>query len=140
MDTPATMRRKSTSRSVHTPSWRASSSAWTGASWSRGSLVIGSGIAASGQTELARERREMPLEVRGRPLGERRGPPARRIVLVDDHGAHSLIKVRPAHDPRHDAELGAHALVERPLRPAPHLRKRDLEAERRLAADGCGQG
>ena len=36
---------------------------------------------------------------------ERRGPPARRIVLVDDHGAHAFIEIMPIHDARHDAHL-----------------------------------
>src|SRR5450631_1275234 len=75
-----------------------------------------------------------------RHRGEARGAPARPIVLVDDHRANALIEVLSIDDARHDAPLRAHAVRKRPLAAAPQLRQRELEAERRLGADGRGDG
>src|ERR1700681_4389987 len=64
--------------------------------------------------------------------------PTRLVVLVDDHGAHALIKIVAMDDARHYAEFGAHARLEIPSLAAPHLRQRQLETERGFALYGRG--
>src|SRR5689334_14584711 len=68
-------------------------------------------------------------------LGERRRSPVWTIVLVDDHGPDALIEIMSICDAGHYAEFRLHALRKRPVAAMPHLRKCDLEAERRLGTD-----
>ena len=76
----------------------------------------------------------MPLDLRLTDIGKRRGLPARPVVLVDDHGAHTLIEIMPMDHARHYAKLHAHARLEVPGFSPPDLRQRKLEAERRFCA------
>ena len=64
---------------------------------------------AHGSASSLLKRREMPLDLGRAHLGERRRPPARPVVLVDDHGAHALVEIVAFDDARHYAEFGAHA-------------------------------
>src|SRR5262245_27921829 len=76
----------------------------------------------------------MTLDLGLADLGQRRRPPTRGIVLVDDHGPHALIKIMSMNDARHYAEFHAHARFEIPCLAAPHLRQRHFETERRFRA------
>src|SRR4051812_24258747 len=71
---------------------------------------------------------EVPLEVCISDVRERRWLPAWRIVLVDDHRTHAFVKIVTVHDARYDPEFSPHAVLERPVLAAAHLRERDLEA------------
>src|SRR6266436_2370747 len=77
----------------------------------------------------------MAFDTLRRHLGEHRWAPARMIVLVDDHGADTLIEIVPVSDAGHYAEFRPHARLERPVAATPHLRKRDLQAQRRFGAN-----
>src|SRR5690348_5021957 len=132
------MRRKMTSRSVQLLFGRRSSSARTGSSSSDAPWRMGSVMLRSRQDELALERGEMTLHLGLADLRELIGPPARRIILVDDHGPYALVKILAPHDPRHDAELGPHAVIERPGASAPHLGERNLETPGRLSPHRLG--
>src|ERR1041385_971567 len=80
----------------------------------------------------------MALDLSRAHLIERRRPPTRLVVLVDDHGAHAFIEIVALDETRHYAEFGAHARGEIPTFAAPHLRQRELEAERRFGTHGSG--
>ena len=84
------------------------------------------------------ERREMPSDLGLRHRVERRRPPARRVVLVDDHRAHPFIEVFAVNDARHYAEFGLHARIECEGFAGANLRQRKLQARRRFGPDGCG--
>ena len=47
-------------------------------------------------------------------IGQRRRPPTWLVVLVDDHGPHTLIEIVSMDDTRHYAEFHAHARFEIP--------------------------
>src|SRR6266481_3385795 len=127
-DSPAMARRYQTSRGVQRP-LRAPSP--TVPSADIGSLIRD----RSCQPELLRERGKMAFDLGLADGGQRGGSPARGIVLVEDHGTDSFIEIVTVDDARNDAELGAHALAERPVRTAAHLRQRNLQARRRLPAN-----
>src|SRR5262249_21948793 len=92
------------------------------------------------QVELVSDRRKMRLDVGLADLPQRRWPPLRRLVLVDDHRTDSLIEIMPPGDAGNYSEFGAHALVEIEAAATAQLRQRDLEAQRRLGAHGSGGG
>ena len=72
-----------------------------------------------------------------RHRAERRRPPARRIVLVDDHRAHPFVEVVAVDDRGTLCGIRSactHRMTA--LRPAPHLRQRNLEAGRRFGPNG----
>src|ERR1041385_1502085 len=105
IDSAAITRRNTTSRHVQARICGPASISWTGSSDCTSSLVKRSVITVSRQFKLvARARREMTLDVGGADLGKRRRPPARRVVLIDDHGAHAFIKIVAFDDARHYAE------------------------------------
>jgi hypothetical protein len=60
-------------------------------------------------------------------IGESSRPPTRLVVLVDDHGAHALVKVMPMDDALHYAEFHEHARLEIPGSAASNLRQRQFE-------------
>src|ERR1700733_4954704 len=88
----------------------------------RWSVIIG----PSWQFKLGGDRGEMALHAGLGHLGERRGAPARAIVLVDDHGPNALIEILLVGNARHDAKFRLHAFVKRPAAAAPHLHERNL--------------
>src|SRR5581483_3307971 len=139
MEIAAIMRRNRTSRRVQRPTCGPLSASCTGSSAWMSSLTKGPVMVGSRQPELvAGPRREMALDLGLADAGERRRPPARLVVLVDDHGTHALVEIVAFDDARHYAEFGAHARRKIPGFAAPHLRQRDLEAERRFGADRGG--
>src|ERR1044072_7194502 len=73
------------------------------------------------------ERGKMPFNAGISNVGERARLPARRVVLVDDYRPDPLADIVPVHDTRDDAEFAQHAVLERPVLAAPHLRERDLQ-------------
>src|SRR5262244_4026646 len=79
----------------------------------------------------------MAFDAFRRRLGQRRWAPAGTIVLVDDHGSDTLIEIMPVGNAGHYAKFRPHALRKRPVAATPHLRKRDLEAQRRLDTNHC---
>src|SRR5262249_60769276 len=86
----------------------------------------------SWQRELLCEQRKVALDLRVPHRIERRRPPARRVLLVDDHRADAFVEIVPVDEARDDAEFGLHAIRERPGLAAPHLCERDLETRRRF--------
>ena len=58
--------------------------------------------------------------------------PARLVVLVDDHGAHTLIEIVTINDARDYAEFGAHARCEIASCAEADLRQRNFKTERRF--------
>src|SRR5262245_40029665 len=76
----------------------------------------------------------MTLDLGLADIGQRRRPPTRVIVLVDDHSPHALIEIMSMDDTRHYAEFHAHARFEIPRLAAPHLRQRHFETERGFRA------
>ena len=51
------------------------------------------------ETQLAiAERREIALDLRVADLGQRRRPPARVLILVDDDRAHAFVEIVPGHE------------------------------------------
>src|SRR5665213_716244 len=111
MAMPAITRRNSTSRRVHRPTDGSPSCSRTGSRLCRLSLSVGSlMLVRSRQLQLvAPKRREVAVDFGIADAGERVGPPARPVVLVDDHGAHALVKIMPVDDARDYAEFGFHA-------------------------------
>src|SRR5262244_2666333 len=89
----------------------------------------------SWQVELRLQRGKIAVDVGLEHLAQARRVPARRIVLVDDHGAYAFIEVGTVDDTRDDAKFRLHTVGKRPLAAAAKLRQSDLEAQRRLAAD-----
>src|SRR3977135_2532374 len=79
---------------------------WTGRTLSRAQAPRGSLIKLhSWQCKLLGDCGEMAVDLGLAHLGEARRAPARRIVLVDDHGANALLEVLSIRDARHDAPL-----------------------------------
>ena len=93
---------------------------------------------AHGRRSSCCRAREMALDLGVAHVGKRGRPPARLVILIDDHGAHALVEVMVMDEARHYAEFRAHARVEIPLLAAAHLLQRDLETERRFGPHGGG--
>src|SRR5687767_4229607 len=70
----------------------------------------------------------MSLHLRVADLADRRPPPLRPLVLVDDHCPDAIVEIVAMDNARHDTKLGLHAVGKRPGLAASHLRKRDLQA------------
>ena len=77
-------------------------------------IVLGERLVHGSTNSSAPSGGEMALDFLSAHLGERRRLPARRVVLVDDHGAHALVEIVAMDDARHYAEFGAHARFEIP--------------------------
>ncbi len=95
IDTPAITRRNRTSRRVQTAGVLLALALVHRLEVAQ-IVFVGTGVLLvdHGNGKLvAVERREMPLDLGLAHLGEARRPPARRIVLVDDHGAHALVEI-----------------------------------------------
>src|SRR6185503_11768789 len=82
------------------------------------------------------ERGEMTLNIFLPNIGKRGRPPARLVVLVDDHCAHAFVEIMPMDDARHYAEFHLHARLEIPGLAATYLRQRQLEAQWRFCTHG----
>ena len=88
------------------------------------------------QSTVAVERREMALDLGVADLGQRRRPPARLVVLVDDHRAHAFVEIVAMNDARHYAEFGLHARLEIPSsRRARICASASFRLSRRFGAD-----
>src|SRR4249920_2470134 len=70
-------------------------------------------------------------------IGERRRSPVWLVILVDNHGTHTLVEIMPVDDTRHYAEFHAHARLEIPCFATPHLCQRQFKAERRFGTHDC---
>jgi len=78
------------------------------------------------------ERREIALDHRVIDQGEGRGIPARLLVLVDEHGAHPLVKIVAGHDVLGQPVFEGERLLDRKLAAGDQLAQGDLEAGRRF--------
>jgi hypothetical protein len=61
--------------------------------------------------------------------------PAGPLVLVDEERAHALEELLAGHEPRRQAELEPHRLLERQRRAEADLGQGDVQAERRLGGE-----